>query len=279
MRHLELCLTACTALIASSAAPAPLKTGSGGIPTASPDEHRVTFTAPSSETFATGAFVISRESCNGPLTLRQFNEATFTDMLKMEIGAEYAKTMENEKIFVLGNHPDSKKVKYSILYEIRCTGRCIATELNHEFTPGCAIFHFRSTLYVGGGLVSEKAISTVQKYDLCTKKWSAGPELKRPRAHFTFWGSSHEVFAIGGTDGSNHVAEMENIDFDKTGKWEVYGKPMTTKAMRSRFALCLRNGRAFMAGGRSADKKLTNLTQSWCCIRGYIFCDVVRSRL
>ena len=84
--------------------------------------------------------------------------------------------------------------------------------------PGCAVV--KNMFIVAGGRDSGgNYFKSTEIIDMATKKKSFGEEMEKKRALFHLLSIDGNLFAVGGRDGGNYLADVEEF-VEETGTWK-----------------------------------------------------------
>lgn len=109
-----------------------------------------------------------------------------------------------------------------------------------------------SSVYVAGGFDdSGRHLTSVERYDILTRRWVEVAPMRVPRTRFSLIAVSGHLFAIGGLSGKSERERMDNLDsveeYDpRANQWKNAGR---IQYPRHGFAAASLQGKIYISGG------------------------------
>ena len=110
--------------------------------------------------------VLHRASPTQPLTLQRYDmdDKVYHKLCELEVGLEYSSYITGATVLVLCSNP--KDAGKSILYRMYSgpDGFISKKDVPLQYRPGCAVFVYKSKVYIAGGMEVVKTTNTMHVY-------------------------------------------------------------------------------------------------------------------
>ena len=172
-------------------------------------------------------------------------------------------------VFVLGGDNDKEKETFSIFLSLEKTKRKWREEQLQPFHfPRCCfgIISFDNFVFIIGGYDGNRAIASVECYDIALNQWTIYPNIHKRRSSCLGLYHDKKIYVVGGVAGNELIKEIEEFDL-QTGSWKVITKNILPC---SGSGGVIYNKKMYFFGGLGPTRKVTNnlsyydlITDTW----------------
>lgn len=172
-------------------------------------------------------------------------------------------------IFVLGGDNDKDKETFSIFLSLEKTKRKWREEHLQPFHfPRCCfgIVSFDNFIFIIGGFDGNRAIASVECYDIVLNQWTIYPNIHKRRSSCLSLFCDEKIYVVGGVAKNTVIKEIEEFDLH-TGCWKVITKNILPC---SGSGGAIYNKKMYIFGGLGQDGTITNslsyydlITNTW----------------